>query len=304
MPQWIWVSFGATLLILLALDLFSHRGGRETTRGWAVTWSVIWIGVGLAFTVFVWLAIGAHEANEYLAAYLIEKSLSLDNMFVFLVIFNTLDIPKENQRTALTWGIFGALVLRALFIFAGSAALERWDWVNYVFGSILMAAAIQTLREDPSQRKESRLVLWLSERLPVSRDVHSRHLVVETDGIRQATPLLVSIIGLEMIDVLFAVDSVPAAFAVTRNEFLIYSSNAFAILGLRSLYIVIAQLISGLRFLHYGLAAILAFAALKITLSEWMHMHPLLSVAIIIVIVGSSVLASLLLKTDEGTGSL
>ena len=302
MPQWIWVSFGATLLILLALDLFSHRGGREATRGWAVTWSVIWIGAGLAFTVFVWIALGAHEANEYLAAYLIEKSLSLDNMFVFLVIFNTLDIPKENQRTALTWGIFGALVFRALFIFVGSAALERWDWVNYVFGAILMAAAIHTFREDPSERKESRLVLWLSEH-SVSRDVHSRHLVVKQTASGRRLRFWCQSSGLEMIDVLFAVDSYRRPLPL-RNEFLIYSSNAFAILGLRSLYIVIAQLISGLRFLHYGLAAILAFAALKITLSEWMHMHPLLSVAIIIVIVGSSVLASLLLKTDEGTGSL
>lgn len=292
-PLWAWISFIVALVILLFLDLFSHRGGREATRGWALFWSVIWIAAGLLFGIFVWIALGARAIDEYLAAYLIEKSLSLDNMFVFLIIFRTLKIPQQNQRTALTWGIFGALIFRGLFIFAGSAAVERWSWINYIFGAILMLAAIHAFREKPSQVKESRLVHWLSGKLPVSRDTSSRHFVIRQDGSGKATPLLIAIIALELTDILFAVDSVPAAFAVTRTPFLIYSSNAFAILGLRSLYAVLAQLISGLRFLHFGLAAILAFAAIKIMLSNWLHIHPLLSVAIIIILVGGSVFASL-----------
>jgi len=293
-PLWAWISFAVTLLILLFLDLFSHRGGREATRGWAVFWSIVWVGVGLAFTIFIWVVMGGIAVDEYLAAYLIEKSLSLDNMFVFLIIFQTLKIPKENQRTALTWGIFGALLFRALFIFAGSAAVERWSWMNYIFGIILFIAAIHAFRENPSDVKESGLVHWLSRKLPVSRDTGSRGFLTKESGVTKATPLLVSILALELTDILFAIDSVPAAFAVTRETFLIYTSNAFAILGLRSLYAVMAELIAGLRYLHYGLAAILAFAALKVTLSNWVHLHPLLSVAVIIVLMGTSVLASLL----------
>jgi tellurite resistance protein TerC len=295
-PLWAWISFGVALVSLLILDLFSHRGGREATRVWAIFWSGVWIAAGLAFAIVIWIVMGSFAVDEYLAAYLIEKSLSLDNMFVFLIIFQTLKIPKENQRSALTWGILGALVFRGVFIFAGSAAVERWNWMNYFFGFILLMAAIHAFREDPSHAKESRLVHWLSEKLPVSRDTSSRDLLIRQNGTKKATPLLISIMALELTDILFAIDSVPAAFAVTRETFLIYSSNAFAILGLRSLYGVVAELIGGLRFLHYGLAAILAFAAVKIITSNWIHIHPLLSVTIIVILLGSSVAASLIFK--------
>jgi len=292
-PQWIWDIFALVLLLLIAIDLFSHRGGREATRGWAVFWSILWIAVGLAFTFFVWGVLGGLAADEYLAAYLIEKSLSLDNMFVFLIIFQTLKIPKKNQRTALSWGIFGALVFRAIFIFAGAAAVQRWDWVNYIFGVILIFAAIHAFRENPAETKESRVVHWLSARLPISRDSSDRRFFIKHWGKRKATPLFVAILALELSDVLFAVDSVPAAFSVTKTTFLIYSSNAFAILGLRSLYVVIAEFIGEMRYLHYGLAGILAFAGVKITLSKWMHISPVISVAIILVLVGGATAASL-----------
>lgn len=292
-PQWVWTTFALVLFILLAIDLFSHRGGREATRGWAVFWSILWIAVGLAFTFFVWGVLGRLPADEYLAAYLIEKSLSLDNMFVFLIIFQTLKIPKKNQRTALSWGILGALVFRAIFIFAGAAAVQRWDWVNYIFGVILVFAAIHAFREDPTETKESRLVHWLSDRLPISRDSRDRRFFIKHWGKRKATPLFVTILALELSDVLFAVDSVPAAFSVTKTTFLIYSSNTFAILGLRSLYILIAEFIGEMRYLHYGMAGILAFAGVKITLSKWVHISPIISVAIILILVGGATAASL-----------
>jgi tellurite resistance protein TerC len=288
-PRWVWGSFGFSLLVLLAIDLFSHRGGREGSRGWAIFWSIAWIAAGLAFAGFIWIAVGRHAVDEYVAAYLIEKSLSLDNMFVFLVIFKTLKIPKKNQRTALTWGIFGALVFRAIFIFAGTAAVHRWDWVNYIFGAILIFAAVHALREEPPEEQESGIVIWLSNRLPVSADSRSRKFFVKRYGIRKASPLFVSILALELSDILFAMDSVPAAFAVTQTSFLIYSSNAFAILGLRSLFAVIAEFIGEMRYLHYGLAGILAFAAFKIICSEWIHISPLFSVAVIIFMVAAAV---------------
>jgi len=292
-PQWVWTTFTLVLLILISIDLFSHRGGREATRGWAVFWSILWIAVGLAFTFFVWGVLGRLAADEYLAAYLIEKSLSLDNMFVFLIIFQTLKIPKKNQRTALSWGIFGALVFRAIFIFAGSAAVQRWDWVNYIFGAILILAAVHAFREDPAETKESRVVNWLSVRLPISRDSGDRRFFIKHWGKRKATPLFVSILALELSDVLFAVDSVPAAFSVTKTTFLIYSSNAFAILGLRSLYILIAEFIGEMRYLHFGMAGILAFAGAKITLSKWIHISPIISAAIILILIGGATAASL-----------
>ena len=173
-PQWIWDTFALVLLGLIVVDLFSHRGGRETSRGWAVFWSIVWIATGLAFAVFIWAILGRRASDEYLAAYLLEKSLSLDNMFVFLIIFQTLKIPKKNQRTALSWGIFGALIFRAVFIFAGAAAVQRWDWVSYIFGVILIFAAVHAFREDPAETKDSRVVHWLSNRLPISRDSKDR----------------------------------------------------------------------------------------------------------------------------------
>jgi tellurite resistance protein TerC len=222
-------------------------------------------------------------------------------MFVFLIIFQTLKIPKVNQRTALSWGIFGALLFRALFIFAGAAAVQRWDWANYIFGVILIFAAVHAFRENPVETKESRLVHWLSTRLPISRDSRDRRFFIKYRGMRKATPLFVSILALELSDVLFAVDSVPAAFSVTRTTFLIYSSNAFAILGLRSLFIVIAELIGEMRYLHYGMAGILVFAGIKIMCSNWIHISPVLSVLIILILVVIAVGASVWsMKRSEG----
>ena len=215
-------------------------------------------------------------------------------MEVFLIIFQTLKIPKSNQRTALSWGIFGALVFRAVFIFAGAAAVQRWNWVNYIFGTILIFGAIHTFRENPSETKESRLVYWLSARLPITTDSNDRKFFVKHGGKGKATPLLVSMLALELSDILFAVDSIPAAFSVTTTTFLIYSSNAFAILGLRSLYIVIAELIGEMRYLHYGLAGILSFAGVKVIFSSWIHIRPIISAAIIVILVGVAVGASVL----------
>ncbi|WP_223641633.1 TerC/Alx family metal homeostasis membrane protein [Corallococcus sp. EGB] len=292
-PSWAWVVFWALLLALLVVDLLAHRGGRGQSRRAAILWSLAWVGLGLAFCGFVWVTLGSDKGHEYLAAWLIEKSLSLDNVFVFLVIFRSLSVPQRYQHEVLFLGIFGALVFRALFIFVGAAALQRWGWVSYVFGAILLVTAWRVLREDPSKQEDSRVVGWLAERLPVADQVEGPRFLVKHRGRRMATPLLVALVGLEVTDILFAVDSVPAAFSVTTDTFILYSSNAFAILGLRALYLVIAGAVGQLKYLHYGLAGVLAFAGAKMVAETWVHLPPLLSVAIIVVMIGAAVGASL-----------
>lgn len=292
-PTWNWLLFGGVLLLFLAIDLWAHRGERHDSKRTAIVWSVVWIVVGLAFGGVVWWEFGGRPAADYLGAYLIEKSLSMDNLFVFLIIFKMLGIPKENQRTALSWGIFGALVLRGVFVFAGAAAIERYHWVVYVFGGLLLLAAWRTFVEDPTEQKENRVVKWLSHHLPVTHRVHGDRFVAQEGGRWVATPLLIAVLGLELTDVLFAIDSVPAAFAISHEPFIVYTSNAFAILGLRALYIVLATTLPQLTYLHYGLSLVLAFAAVKLMISEWVEIPVWLSILLIVAALGASIWASL-----------
>lgn len=295
-PTWAWITFGLLLSFLLGLDLFMHRGHRETSRRAATWWSVVWVAVGVAFAALVWAAHGGERATEYLAAYTIEKSLSLDNLFVFLIVFKTLRIPTENQRIGLSWGVFGALAFRALFIFLGAAVLERWDWVAYVFAVLLLVAAWRAFLGVPKEEHENALVAFLARHLPVSQSTVSDRFFVREDGRRRVTPLLVAVLALEATDVVFAIDSVPAALAVSRLEFVVYTSNAFAILGLRSLYLVMAHTIAEMRYLHYGLAGVLAFAAFKLLAADRLHVPAHVSVAILLAMIGAAVWASVVAR--------
>lgn len=292
MPAWAWIGFGLTIAALLALDLFVHRGGRASSQRAAVSWSVIWIVAGVAFAGFIAAVPGA-SWHEYLAAYAMEKSLSLDNMFVFLLIFEGLNVPHKNQHVVLAWGIFGALVFRGAFIAAGVSALEQWEWIRYIFGGILVLAAVHAFREDPTEQRDSRLVQWLSRHLPVTDAPHEYAFVQKRDGRWMATPLLVALVSIELSDVVFAVDSVPAALAVSRDRFVVYSSNAFAILGLRALYLALHATLTELTYLHYGLSAVLLFAGAKLMAGEVLHIDPLLSVAIIVVLIAAAAVPSL-----------
>ncbi len=289
-----WIAFGALVLCLLVIDLLAHRKKHGESKRSAIAWSIVWILFGLGFGLFVWREYGPRPGQEYLGAWLIEKSLSLDNLFVFLVIFRSLNVPDEEQRRVLFWGILGAVVFRALFIFAGVEVLERWHPVVYLFGAILLFTAIRVAREDPSRKHESRLVHWLAQRLPVTTEVDGKHFVVRRTGRLVATPLLVALMAIELTDIAFAVDSVPAALSVSHEPFIVYTSNIFAILGLRALYIALAHVVTELRYLHYGLSAILAFAGMKMIVPDtWLHVPPLVSVAIILGCLGTSVAASL-----------
>ncbi len=295
-----WMLFLVGLSILLAVDLFVHRGGKEESWRAALAWSIVWIAAGLGFGGLVWGMLGATPAQDYLATYLLEKSLSLDNLFVFLLIYQTLNIPTRYQRTALSWGIFGALVFRAVFIFAGAAAIARWNWLEFVFAAVLIWAAIRIFFENPATEKESRLVNWLSARLPVTQTRDTPKFFLREQGRLMATPLLVAVLSLELCDILFAVDSVPAALAVARNPFIVYTSNAFAILGLRALYILLAHTIAELRYLHYGLAAVLLFVGVKMAADRWVKIGPLASVGVIVLALTVSVGLSLWRQRDVG----
>ena len=287
-PAWAWVVLAVVVCCAIVIDLVAHRGDHVDSRRRAFLWSVVWISVALVFNLFVALHFGLEAGEQFLAAYLLEKSLSVDNLFVFLLIFGSLGIPPTEQRRVLTWGILGAIITRGVLIFAGAAVVARWHSVLYLFGAILIVAAIKLLRSSEKE-EESRLLLWLERHLPWTRTLHGHHFITRVSGKLVATPLLLALISIELTDVVFAIDSVPAAFAVTEEPFLIYSSNLLALLGLRALYIVLAGWIADLRYLRFGLAGVLGFAGTKLLVTKWFSIEPLVSVAIIATMIGTAV---------------
>ena len=290
-PSWAWAALGVVLIGMIAIDLFAHRGDRVDSRRRAWMWSIIWIAVALAFNVAIAVWFGRAPAEQFLGAYLLEKSLSVDNLFVFIVIFAALGIPREEQHRVLMWGILGALVTRGLFIGLGAAAIARWHAVAYVFGGLLILTSLKLLLPH-AKHSQNRLLGWLERHLPWTQTLHGHRFVAKVDGRWVATPLLLALLAIELTDIVFAIDSVPAAFAVTKEPFLVYSSNVFAILGLRALYIVLAASLVGLRYLRFGLAAVLAFAGVKMIGSQWFTVPPLLAVAVIVGCIGIAVAAS------------
>ena len=290
---WAWWLFGAVVFVLLAVDLLMHRGGHGTSRKSAYIWSAVWIAVGLLFTVAVYYFFGAVRAEEYVAAYLMEKSLSVDNLFVFLIIFRSLSIDPKLQHKVLFWGILGALVFRALFIFLGIAVITRFHWMSIVFGLMLIYTAYRAWLEDPAQKTESGLITWLSRYLPFTPDTEGGHWYLRREGKIFVTPLAVALIAVELTDIMFAIDSVPAVFAVSRDPFVVYSSNIFAILGLRALYTALEHNLRDFPYLHYGLSGVLGFAGIKLIFAEYFKLPPLASVGIITAIIAASIVASL-----------
>lgn len=295
-PTWAWALLGVLLLIFIAIDLIAHRGDHGASRKSAIVWSFIWVSAALAFNAFVWWQFGSAAAEQFLAAYLLEKSLSVDNLFVFVVIFASLGIPRSEQRRVLTWGILGALGTRLIFILVGAAAIARWHELTYVFGALLVITALKLLKPEDHSGEPPKLLLWLERHLPWTRQLHGHHFITKVSGKTVATPLLIALLTIEMADIMFAIDSVPAAFAVSEDRFILYSSNVFAVLGLRALYIVLANAILGLRYLRFGLSAVLAFAGVKMLIASWVKVPPLISVGVIAVTIGIAIAASLLGK--------
>jgi len=294
-----WIAFSVVVLACLAIDLLAHRGGHGLSRKSAIVWSVIWVAVSLAFAGFVAVRNGAGPAQDFVSAYLMEKSLSIDNLFVFMVVFARLQIPATEQHRVLFWGIVGALVCRAVFIAGGAAVLERWHGIIYLLGAFLILTGLKLIRGTVEREGESRVLGFLRRHLPLSSTLHGHHFITREGGRRIATPLLLALLTIEVTDVMFAVDSVPAVFSISEDPFIVYSSNVFAILGMRALYLVLADLLRDLRYLHFGLAAILVLAGAKMLISGWVHVPPLVSLGSIVAILAAAIIPSVLVARSH-----
>jgi tellurite resistance protein TerC len=265
-----------------------------------VLWVVVWVGLGLALGLWVLATQGIDAAAEYYAAYFLEKSLSVDNIFVFVIIFSELHIPAEYQRRVLQFGIAGALVFRALLIGAGIALIERFSWVTYPFAALILFAAWRLLFGAERERNVVRNACnvcetWIARLVRVSPILHGHDFWRREGGRRVATPLLVALVVIETTDLVFALDSVPAVLAVTRNPFIVYSSNVMAMLGLRSLYFVLSDVLDRLRYLRHGLALVLAFTATKMLMTDWIHISAGVSVLVIAIVLLSTIATSAML---------
>ena len=295
-PLWAWAAVTAAIVVMLAVDLLVvHREPHAVSTRDAAVSSAVWGTVGLAFGALLWLLQGGDRAGQYFAGYLVEKSLSVDNIFVFALLFGYFAVPAALQHRVLFWGVVGALVLRAAFILAGAALLDRFHAAVYVFGAFLVLTGVRMARRTESHVDPGRnpLVRLLRRALPVTDDYRGARFFVRENGVRLATPLFAVLVAVETTDVLFAVDSIPAVFAVTADPFLVFTSNAFAILGLRALYFLLADLIGRFTYLRLGLAVVLVLVGAKMLASDWWHVPTWLSLAVIAGVIGGSVVASL-----------
>lgn len=299
MPEniWPWVWFNLFVLAMLALDLgVFHRQAHEVKMKEALTWSGVWIALALLFNAWVYYARGPQAGLEFFTGYLIEKSLSVDNVFVFLLVFTYFRVPKEYQHKVLFWGIIGALVFRAIFIAAGVALIQQFHWVIYVFGIFLVITGIKMwVQKDKEIHPERNPVLRLFRRyVPVTAGYERDRFFLRRDGRTWATPLFVCLLFVELTDIIFAVDSIPAILAITQDGYIVYTSNVFAILGLRALYFALAGIMQLFHYLHYGLSAILVFVGGKMLLVDVYKLPTLISLGVIAAILALSVGASLL----------
>jgi tellurite resistance protein TerC len=303
-PASLWIGFLIALVVMLLVDLLVlHREAHEISMREATISSAAWIAIGVGFTAIVWWVLGGPAAGQYITGYVIEKSLSVDNVFVWAVIFSYFSVPGRFQHRVLFWGIFGALVLRAIFIFAGVALLERLDWLLFVFGGLLLVTAVRVATHDAEEiHPERNPVLKLVRRLvPVTADFDGQRLFTRENGRRIATPLFIVLVLVEATDVVFAVDSVPAILAVSRDPFVVFSSNALAILGLRALYFVLEGARSRLVYLNRGLGVILFYVGVKMIISNWYHINTLVSLAVIAAVLTVTVVYSLRATKEEVT---
>ena len=294
---WLWVGFNVFVLAMLALDLgVFHRKAHVVSLKESLTWTFVWIGLALAFNLGVWHYAGSTKALEFFTGYLIEKSLSVDNVFVFALLFSYFAVPPLLQHKVLFWGILGALIMRAIMIAAGAALIAKFAWIIYVFGGFLILTGIKMIvkREEEIHPERNPVVKWFKRLMPVTPDYRGDKFFVRENGIRMATPLFVVLLLVEISDVIFAVDSIPAIFAVTKDPFIVYTSNVFAILGLRSLYFALAGVMDKFHYLKIGLGVVLAFVGVKMILAHtaW-KIDTLVSLGVIVVILTTSVVWSL-----------
>lgn len=295
---WMWVGFNLFVVLMLVLDLgVFHRKNHAVTIKEALIWSGVWISLALLFNYVIYLFMGKELALQFLTGYVIEKSLSIDNLFVFIMIFGFFNIKPQYQHKVLFWGILGALFMRAAFIFAGVALIHQFTWIIYVFGAFLIFTGIKMLFEQEKELEpEKNILIKLFRKLvPVTETMHEDRFFVRQNARLMATPLLVVLVLIEISDLIFAVDSIPAILAISSDTFIVYTSNVFAILGLRSLYFALAGVVNYFRFLKFGLAAILSFVGIKMLVSGVYHIPIMLSLGIILGLIFTSILASVLI---------
>ncbi|MBL8290882.1 MAG: TerC family protein [Bryobacterales bacterium] len=293
----LWVGFTVFVLAMLALDLgVFHRRAHAVHVREALLWTLVWISLAMIFNVGVYFWFGSERALEFLTGYVIEKALSVDNIFVFLVIFSYFAVPAALQHRVLFWGILGALVMRAIFIFLGAALLQQFHWVIYVFGAFLLFTGVKLLLQQGSEVHPERNPLFQLFRrmVPSVNAYRGSHFTVVQAGRRYATPLLLVLVAIEATDLVFAVDSIPAVFAITRDPFIVYTSNIFAILGLRALYFALAGVMGRFHYLRVGLALVLAFVGAKMMLTDLYKIPIVASLAVVAALLAGSVVASLI----------
>ena len=299
-----WVLFNLGVVMMLALDLgVFHREAHRVGVKEATVWSVVWIALALLFDVLIYFWLGSQAATEYLTGYLIEKSLSVDNLFVFALVFSYFRVPHAYQHRVLFWGVLGAIVMRGVLIFLGSSLISRFHWIFYVFGVLLLLSGFRMLRHDKEKDEfdpeRNPIVRLVRKAIPVTRDYVGTHLFTRINGALQATPLFIVLLVVESTDLVFAVDSIPAIFAITQDPFIVYTSNIFAILGLRSLYFLLSHIIDSFRYLSKGLAIVLMFIGVKMLIIDWVHVPVGVSLAVVLGIVAISIALSLWVRAKE-----
>ena len=294
---WFWVLFNAFVLAMLALDLgLFHRRSHAVRIRDAALWSAGWVALALLFAAGLYHYAGTQHALEFLAGYVIEKSLAVDNLFVFAVIFSYFAVPDRLQYRVLHYGVLGALIMRGAFIGLGAVAIQQWHWVLYIFGGLLVVTGVRlAVRADDAIEPQNNPVVRLMRRwLPFTESWEGERFWVRRDGRLLATPLFLVLVVVEITDLIFAVDSIPAIFAVTRDPFLVYTSNVFAILGLRAMYFLLAGVVHRFVYLRFGLAVVLVFVGLKMLLEHYIDVPTLASLLIVAGIIALSILLSLL----------
>lgn len=295
-PLWGWIFFNVFIVVMIAVDLFMHRQKKPMGMRQALLMSAIWIGLALIFNWGIYYFYGRAAALDFFAGYLIEKSLSIDNLFVFILIFDYFRVPRSYHHKVLFWGILGAIVMRAFFIYFGIELVNHFHWVLYIFGAFLLYAAFKMAmpRSEVIDPEHNFVIRWLKKVIPVTSHFDSDKFFTKIDYKWWATPLFIVVITLEMTDLIFALDSIPAVMAITLDPFIVYTSNIFAILGLRALYFALANLMPLFHYLKYGLAAILAFVGCKMLLEPFIHIPIGVSLGFIVTALTISICASLL----------
>ena len=303
---WIWIAFNALVLAMLALDLgVFHRTAHAVSMREAAVWSTVWVAIAGAVGVAIHTAWGAEAALQFATGYLIEKALSVDNVFVFVMLFAYFAVPARHQHRVLVWGVLGALVMRGVFIGAGAYVITRFHWVMYVFGAILILTGIRMARSSGSHDPGHNPVLRLARRfLPLTNDYEGQRVWVRRGGRWLATPLFLVLLLIEATDLVFAIDSIPAIFAVTRDPFLVYTANVLAMLGLRSMYFLLAGVVHRFVYLKHGLSAVLVFVGAKMTLADFVKVPIGVSLAVVATLIGGAIVLSLRPRSTQRAPSV